>query len=196
MKIKGFTLIELLISISILAILLSLSYSGLNAVLISHERISEQQEKFKKFNYTFNQLHTELQHIVARPVTDTYNTRLAAFFLSYSNNTEFSFTRAGRPNPSGLPRSSLQRIDYFMDDNTLKKRVWFAPDNADIQNFKEQALLENITEIKVAAFADDGQWHTIWPPKDTPLDILPKAIKLTISKKDTGNFVQLIELTR
>jgi len=196
MKTKGFTLIELLISISILAILLSLSYSGLNSVLISHERISKQQEKFKKFNYTFNQLHTELQHIVARPVSDTYNNRLAAFFLSYSNDTEFSFTRAGRPNPSGLRRSSLQRLDYFMDNNTLKKRVWFAPDNSDIQSFKEEELLKNITEIKVEALADNGGWHTTWPPTGAPLDILPKAIKLTISEKDTGDFVQLIELTR
>ena len=49
----GFTLIELLISISILAILLTLSYAVLNSVLKNHSLLSEQQVKFEQFNSLF-----------------------------------------------------------------------------------------------------------------------------------------------
>jgi len=195
-KAKGFTLMELLIAISILAILMSMSYSGLNSVLISHERISEQQDKFKKFNYTFIQLRTELQHIVARPVADVYGTKLAALSLTYGNGVELSFTRAGRPNPSGMRRSSLQRIEYFMDDDTLKKRVWRAPDNSDIRNSKELTLLPNITELIIEVLADNRRWYKSWPPQNSPIDILPKAIKFTVKEKDKGEFMQIIEFPR
>jgi general secretion pathway protein J len=197
---KGFTLIELLIAISILAILLSLSYAGLNSVLKNHAVLSVQQIKFKQFNSLFSQLHTELQHIIPRPVTTDSNTKEAALLIKYQS---LSFSQLGRANPTHLARSSIQRISYFLEDNALIKRVWLAPDNSDMSNYTEQKLLEDITELEFEVLADNKQWLTEWPPEEaTPkltqrnLSLLPRAIKITLSREGLENFTQLIELPR
>ncbi|BCG64183.1 MAG: general secretion pathway protein J [Methyloprofundus sp.] len=194
MKYKGFTLIELLIAISILAILLSLAYSGLNSVLLTHQRITEQQQRLQQFNYTFTQLHSEIQHIVPRTVTDSYRTPLAALLLTESNDLQFSFTRAGHPNPSGIARSSLQRIDYYLQDKTLYKRIWFAPDNTETDNYREQQLLANVTQVTIQVLAYDKRWYSNWPPQNAPLNILPLALKISMSTPLYGDFEQIIEL--
>lgn len=197
---KGFTLIELLIAISILAILLALSYAGLNTVLKNHTLLSEQQIEFEKFNSLFTRLHTELQHIVPRPIVTDSNTKTAALLIKYQS---LSFSRLGRANPTGLARSSLQRIDYFLEDSTLIKRVWLAPDNSDMDNYTEEKLLEDITELSFEALADNKQWLSTWPPEEATaelnqrnLSLLPRAVKITLSREGLENFTQLFEFPR
>jgi len=197
---QGFTLIELLISISILAILLSLSYAGLNSVIKNHTRLSEQQIKFNQFNTLFTRLHNELHHIIPRAVTVDNNEKVAALVIKYQF---LSFTKLGKANPSKLAHSSLQRIDYFLDDKTLKKRIWRAPDNLDIDNHTEEDLLEEVTELKFEALSDNKQWFTLWPPEEATteltqrnLSLLPLAIKVTLSREGLENFTQLIQLPR
>ncbi|MDC9728792.1 MAG: type II secretion system minor pseudopilin GspJ [Methyloprofundus sp.] len=197
---KGFTLIELLISISILAILLSLSYAGLHSVLKNHTLLSEQQIKFTQFNSLFSRLHTELQHIIPRPVTIDSNTKVAALVIKQQS---LSFTRIGKANPTGLARSSVQRIEYILEDNNLIKRVWLAPDNSDMDNYLEESLLDNITELNFEALADNKQWFSAWPPEESSeelrernLTLLPRAIKITLSRKGLEDFTQFIEFPR
>jgi len=194
---KGFTLIELLIAISILAILLSLSYAGLNSVLKNHALLSVQQEHFKQFNQTFTRLRTELHRIIPRPVRDAYSTQQAALSLA----TQFiRFTTLGRPNPTHLPRSSLQRIEYFLDDTKFKKRTWLTMDGTDNNRYRDSILLENISQIRFEALSDNQQWHSLWPPEPTEenkqLTLLPRAIKITLTQTDKEPFMQFIELPR
>jgi len=197
---KGFTLIELLIAISILAILLTLSYAGLNTVLKNHSLLSEQQIKFNQFNTLFNLLHSELQQIIPRAVTTNNTEKSPALLIGYQS---LSFTRLGKPNPTGLARNSLQRIDYFLEDSDLKKRTWFAPDNADMENYNEETLLEGVTLLTFEALADNQQWFSAWPPQESTeeaikknLTLLPRAIKITLSREHLEDFTQLFELPR
>ncbi len=194
---QGFTLIELLIAISILAILMALSYAGLNSVLISHKHLTAQQTRFKEFNYTFTELHNTLHHITARPVSDAYGTLLPALSLDYNNGLSLSFTRLGRPNPSGLQRSSLQRLRYFIDENTLKKQLWLSPDISDASLFQQNDLINDIETIDITVLADNKTWYRNWPPQDgQPLSLLPKAVKIAITRTDKREFMQIIELPR
>lgn len=197
---KGFTLIELLIAISILAILLTLSYAGLSSVLKNHTLLSAQQVKFSQFNRLFTRLHSEVQQIIPRPVTTDSNIKVAALLIKYQS---LSFSKLGRPNLTNLARSSLQRIDYFLEDNTLIKRVWLAPDNADMANYTEEKLLEGITELTFEALANNKQWLRTWPPEEASteltqrnLSLLPLAIKVTLSREGLNGFTQLIEFPR
>jgi len=194
---KGFTLIELLIAISILAILLSLSYAGLNSVLKNHALLSVQQEQFKQFNQSFTRLRTELHRIIPRPVRDAYNNQQAALSLA----PQFMrFTILGRPNPTHLPRSSLQRIEYFLEDTQFKKRTWLAIDGTDMNHYREEILLDNIQQLQFSALSDKQQWQNLWPPEaienTNQLTLLPRAIKITLTQEDKDDFIQLIELPR
>jgi len=168
--------------------------------IVATQIFYQQQIKFNQFNTLFSRLHSELQQIIPRTVTVDTNTQVAALTIKYQS---LGFTKIGQANPTGLARSSLQRIEYFLEDTTLIKRVWFAPDNSDINNYTEETLLEDITELTFEALADNKQWFNLWPPEESTaelnqrnLTLLPRAIKITLSREALDDFTQLIEFPR
>lgn len=197
MKIKlqtGFTLIELLIAIIVLAILATMAYSGLNSVLKSHEILSKQQEKFNQLNQIITQLEKEIRTIVPRPVHDQYKTLVPALKLEVNNGIVFSFTRAGIPNPSGLQKSSLQRIDYIFKNQILKKRVWLAVDSNN-EDYKETTLSTTLTQFKIELLGFDDNFYQQWPMNRTDAaDILPKAVKFSLNSKETSEINRVVDL--
>lgn len=197
MKIKqpaGFTLIELLIAIIVLAIMSTLAYRSLNSVLKSHQILEKQQQNFNQLTQIITQLQKEIRHIVPRPVHDKYNTVLPALKLETGNSVIFSFTRAGIPNPSGLQKNSLQRIDYIFNQHTLKKHIWLAVDTNN-NAYKEDIIATDLKQFKLELLGFDGLWYQQWPnSKSEPIDSLPKAIKLTVINQNTNEVMQLLDL--
>lgn len=192
---NGFTLIELLIAITILAILAAMAYGGLNSVLKSHEILNKQQENFNQLNQIISQLEKEIRDIVPRPIHDKYNTLLPALKLDSNNGVVFSFTRAGVPNPSGLQKNPLQRIDYLFSNQSLKKRLWLTVDNNNAEDYVTSTLATDVTQFKIELLGYDGNFYQQWPANqnDAP-DILPKAIKFSLKSKESAEINRLVEL--
>lgn len=193
---SGFTLIELLIAITILAILAAMAYSGLNSVLKSHDILTKQQESFNQLSQIITQLQKEIRHIVPRPVHDKYNSLLPAIKLETGTHLLFSFTRAGIPNPSGVQKNSLQRIDYIFAKPVLKRRLWLAVDNNNIEEYQDEIIASNLSQFKIELLGFNGQWYQQWPVKRSdPADILPKLVKFSfISEAAAGEITRLVEL--
>ena len=191
----GFTLIELLIAITILAILSAMAYGGLSSVLKNHEILTAQQEKFTELTQLMTQLQKEIRHIVPRPVHDKYSTFIPALRLENGTTVLFSFTRAGIPNPTGRQKNSLQRIDYIFNNKTLKKQTWLTIDRNNSADYSEEIISTTLEKFKVEVLGFDGNVYQQWPLNKTdPLDILPKAIRFTLTNKETGDISRLVEL--
>jgi type II secretion system protein J len=93
-----------------------------------------------------------------------------------------------------MARSNLQRIDYYLQDKNLYKRIWFAPDNTETDNYRKQLLLTNLSQVTIQVLAYDKQWYNSWPPWNAPLNSLPLALKISMSTKLYGHFEQIFEL--
>lgn len=192
---SGFTLIELLIAITVLAIMSAMAYGGLNSVVKNHELLSKQQESFNQVIQIVTQLQKEIRQIVPRPVHDKYSALISALKLETSNEIIFSFTRAGIPNPSGLQRNSLQRIDYLFSGKTLKKRTWLTIDRNNSADYSEEIITTTLAKFKIELLGFDGIWYQQWPTnKNDPIDLLPKAIKFNLMLQDSGEVSRLVEL--
>ena len=194
-KQMGFTLIELMIAITILAIIASMAYSGLNSVLKSHEILTTQQNSFNQLNQIMTQLQREIQAIVPRPVHDKYNEMIPALKLETANTISFSFTRSGIANPLELPKSSLQRIDYFFNGKTLKKQTWLTIDRNNSADYREEIISSDLKTFKIEVMGFNGMWYQQWPlNKKDSLDILPKAIRFSFSTPIAENMTRIVEL--
>jgi general secretion pathway protein J len=193
----GFTLIELLIAITIFAIISVMAYSGLNSVLKSHEMLNKQQQSFKEIAQIITQLQKEIRHIVPRPVHDKYNLVLPAIKVELGTDLViFSFTRAGIPNPSGIQKNSLQRIDYIFNKQTLRKRIWLTVDINNIEDFREEIVLSPLKQFKVELLGYDNNWYPQWPVdiKTDPVDLLPKAVRFSLVTDELGQISRIVEL--
>lgn len=192
---QGFTLIELLIAVTVLAIISTMAYSGLNSVLKSHEILTKQQNNFNQISRLANQLQKEIRQIVPRPVHDKYSNFISALKLETANGVIFSFTRAGIPNPSGLQKNSLQRIDYFFSKPVLKKQIWLTIDRNNSSDYKEEIVGNNFTQFKIELMGFDGLWYQQWPVNNNEaIDVLPKAIRFSFATQESGEINRIVEL--
>jgi type II secretion system protein J len=140
-------------------------------------------------------LQREIRYIVPRPIRDKYNTQLPAVKLEGSGDIIFSFTRAGIPNPTGVQKNSLQRIDYLFTKQLLKKRTWLSIDNNNSEDYREEIISEKLTQFKIEILGFNNNWYQQWPSqKNDPLDLMPKAVKVTLVSAETGEIVRLLEL--
>ena len=191
----GFTFIELLIAVTVLAIMSTMAYSGLNSVLKSHEILTRQQDDFNQISQLVSQLQRELRQIVPRPVHDKYSSLIPALKLETANGILFSFTRAGIPNPSVLQRNSLQRIDYLFAGQTLKKQIWLTIDRNNSADYKEEIVNNHLTLFKIEVLGFDGLWYSQWPVNNNEaIDALPKAIRFRFATQESGEISRIVEL--
>jgi hypothetical protein len=72
-----------------------------------------------------------------------------------------------------------------------------------MDNYTEETLLEEVTELTFEALADNKRWFSTWPPVGATIELnqqnmtlLPRAIKVTLSREGLDDFTQLVEFPR
>jgi len=107
-------------------------------------------------------------------------------------------TRSGWSNPAGVPRSTLQRVAYELDDQKLRRDYWLMLDRTLDAEPVSAVLLEQVREVKLRFLDGNQTWHEQWPPlgysaPDAPR-VLPIAVEITLELEDWGRIVRLVEV--
>ena len=199
----GFTLLELLIALAIFSLLSVMSYSGLTSVLDQHARTDEAADRLGEMQRLYLLMQRDLEQIVARPVRNEYGDQLAAL----EGGDGLQFTRGGWRNPLELPRSSLQRVGYAFEDETLVRYTWQVLDRVQDSLPRRQPVTDMLADLSVRYLSTTDTWQTSWPPDDTGqvgvisvgaaaphLLELPKAIEMTLEHGQLGKLVWLFQL--
>ena len=122
---RGFTLLELLIAISIFAVVSAMAYSGLASVLNTRKVVDERAETLLKVQKVFGILQREVSQIANRPIRDAFgDTQPAVKSSTLGAATYLEFTHGGYQNPLLQARSSLRRVAYRLDEESLVRLTW------------------------------------------------------------------------
>jgi len=191
---RGFTLIELLVALAIFALLSLLAYGGLSSVLETGDRTAQRLAHLGALQRSVARLVDDLVQLSPRPVRDNFGSARPAFDATAGSDTLVAFTRGGWPNPAGLTRSSLLRVEYGLDGRTLVRRTWSVLDRAPQSEPLEQRLLERVDRFEMRYYDADGRWQGFWPPVGTPAGgtLLPRAIELLIEVEGFGQITRLV----
>ena len=122
---RGFTLIELLVSMAIFAIISVLALGGLNTVVTQQQLARERMAEVVDLQRTMRFLTTDLAQLYPRYVRDELGQGSEAPLVA-DGLGEFivRLTRGGWRNPARLPRGTLQRVQYRLDDDELLREYW------------------------------------------------------------------------
>ena len=194
---KGFTLLELVIAIGIFAILSALAYGGLNSILRASSHTLEAGAAMQDLQLAINIIQQDFSQITPRSIRDEYGEKQPALKSELGAEEVIRFTRRGWRNPTLQQRSTLQRVAYQLEENTLIRRYWHHLDLAPNPQFISLPLLEGIEEITFQ-FREKNNADPIesWPPqrdKDTS-ELLPRAIEINIKTERWGEISRLIPL--
>jgi len=196
---RGFTLLELLVVILIFGIFATMAYGGLNSVLNTRHRIEDSLARTGEYQRAYVRLRDDFINGSGRTVRDGDGVGQAALLFD-NYNRRLEFTRAGWSNPALLPRATLERVSYFLDDSQsdnyrLIRRSWRVLDRASQSQPVDLVLLNHVEQIQLRFLDSQLHWQTQLPPGGagasagsggTASIAPPKAVDLTLSTRDWG----------
>lgn len=193
---QGFTLLELLIAITIFAVIATFVYAGLDIVLDTKKQTDTYLERLTRLQLGLNLMQRDIEEAVDRPVRDEYGDPLPALRSGGLSTLLLELTRGGYANPMKLPRSTLQRVGYQLEDETLYRITWPTLDRAQNSEPHRQSLFDGVKGIEIVFYDQAMEKKSEWPAPSTgkqnqKASALPKAIEIVFELDKWGSVRRL-----
>jgi general secretion pathway protein J len=208
---RGFTLVEVLIALAITAFISALAYGSLSAALEAVDSTKATARRSYDLDRAWMIISRDIGQFVARPVRDEFGQVEPALVGGAAARFPLSFTRTGWYNPNQLPRSSLQRVAYRVQDGVLWRDAYPVLDRAPDTQPAEARLLDDVEVFEVVFLAgldkvppsdrgialDTRDWQGSWvADTSTPgVEIPPPvALEIRLQLKDMGEIRRIYAL--
>ncbi len=195
----GFTLIEVLVALTVFAIMSALAYGTLNQTMISAEILSARMDRLQAIQRTMRRVSQDFMQLAPRPVRDELGDSFSpALQTDIRTGFALEFTRGGWSNSIALPRGTLQRVAYRLEDDELVRYHWNVLDRTLSNQVIGVTLLDDVESLVFRFMQENGEWTEQWPPAQRagPLGFRyrPRAVQMILTLLDEGELTRLIEV--
>ena len=198
---QAFTLIEVLVALAVFGVLSLLAYMSLGQTLANADMLSERMNRLQSIQKTMSYVSSELLQTVPRPVrTDLGDVAVPALLSSFGSEFALQLTHAGWPNSAGLPRSTMQRTAYRIEDDDLLRYHWNVLDRT-VNNIPiKTVMLEDVASLTFRFLQANGDWSDQWPPLSAQAapsaSNLPRAVEILLTLEDEGDISRMVEVSQ
>lgn len=177
----GFTLIELLVALAIFGLIAGAGVLLLGNSVSAQGAIKMRLDDMAAVERADGALSADLGQAISRISRTDAGTLAPAFFSNPNGEATpvLQFVRAGRANVSDAPRSSLQKVEYWVRAGRLERRSYDAVDGGVARD--PAILLENVEAATLRFRNAKGEWIDSWIP--TQPDLLPRAVEMQVVRK-------------
>ncbi|HKI74688.1 MAG TPA: type II secretion system minor pseudopilin GspJ [Pseudomonadales bacterium] len=192
---RGFTLLEVLVAMAIFAIIGLGANEMLRSIIRTHDRVRQVTDTLGQLSMALVVIQRDVAEIVPRGIRDENGDPQPPLMVG-TGTYSMEFTRAGWNNPTGLPRSDLQRVAYQLtDDGKLQRVMWLVLDRAQDTKPVVQTLMTDVTDFRVELLKDDGTTVDNWPESTSKRPGgLPLAVEMSIDTKSMGELRRVFAL--
>ena len=196
---RGFTLIEVMVALAVFGVMWVLSYAVLGSTLENVDYLGERMDRLQNVQRAVRYLSTDLMQAAPRPVRDELgDTYLPAVSSSFGSEFALQLTHGGWGNPAGLPRSTLQRVAYRLEDDKLVRYHWAVLDRTYANEPVATILLDNVESLYFRYYTATGELSETWPPGAQPggasMRSRPRAVEIVLTLPDEGEITRLLEI--
>ena len=196
---KAFTLIEVLVALAIFGILSALAYGALSQTLLSAEMLNERMDRLQAIQKTMRHLSQDFIQLAPRPVRLELGDSLGPALQSdLRSEYAVELTRGGWSNPVALPRGTLQRAAYRLEEDELVRYYWTVLDRTLSNEPIAVTILDGVEGLKLSYLLDNGDSIEQWPPPNTPgplgLRQRPRAVEIILTLQDQGEIRRVVEI--
>lgn len=201
MRARGFTLVEVLVAIFIFAIVSAIAMGGYNQLVKQSDIVDAGAARTRAVQSTMQRFNLDFTSLEPRPVRQPLGDGLVPALRADDKSADAfaEFTHSSWSNPAGVPRSTLQRVAYRIEDNKLIREYWLSLDRTMTSEPESAVLIEGVKEVKLRFMDANRSWHDQWPPLGySPADapwVRPIAVEVTLTLEDWGELKRLIEVS-
>jgi general secretion pathway protein J len=199
----GFTLLELIVSIAIFTIVGALAMGGYNQLVKQSGIAQEKMQRVRKVQAAVLKMSQDLEQLEPRPVRQPLGSAtLPALLADNRNQVLMEFTRAGWSNSAGVQRSTLQRVDYRLQDKKLYRDYYTVLDRTLANEPVSAEILDKVHAVTLRFMDQTRTWQSQWPPLSgtgaqpgpAAARARPFAVEITVELEDWGKIVRVVEL--
>ncbi len=195
----GFTLLEVLVAIAIFAFVGVMALSGYTQLQKQTEYQQLRLERIREVQRAVQTLAQDFTQIEPRAIREPLgDQRLPALMAGEGIEYKVEFTRAGWSNTAGLPRPTLQRVAYRLDQDGLWRDYWRVLDRTQASEQVRIKLLTGVRAVSFRFLSPSQEWVERWPqPGGNPLEqqrLRPAAVEVTLDLEDWGQIRRVIEV--
>lgn len=197
---NGFTLIEVMVAVVIFAIVGLIAMTGYNELVKQSDIVSAGAARTREIQSAMQRLNLDFTSLEPRPVREPLGDSLIPSLRSDArSDTLAQLTHSGWSNPAGVPRSTLQRVSYRLENNKLLREYWLALDRTMTGEPESAVLLDRVKRMELRFMDGNRTWHEQWPPlgysaPDGPR-LRPIAVEITIELEDWGEIKRVVEVS-
>jgi len=196
---RGFTLIEMLVALAVFGVVAMIAYMTLGQTLANSDLLTTRMDRLQAIQRTVRFLDNDLMQVSPRPVRDVLGDSYApALRTDLGGEFALELTHGGWNNPAGLPRGTLQRSAYRIEDGELIRYHWNVVDRTVGSEPVAIALLDEVDSLVFRFLKADGEWSEQWPPITAQgaaaFRLRPRAVELFLTLNDEGEIRRLLEV--
>ena len=196
---RAFTLIEVLVALAIFGMLAAIAYGTLGQTLSNAEVLTERMQRLQSLQRTMRYLSEDFMQLAPRPVRDDLGDNFGpALHTDVESDFAVELTHGGWSNPASLPRGTLQRVAYRLEEDELVRYYWTVLDRTLSNEPAGRALLDEVDSIVFRFMQENGEWTEQWPPENRPglmgLRQRPRAVEIILTLADTTEIRRLLEI--
>ena len=196
---KAFTLIEVLVALAIFGILSAFAYGALSQTILSAEILGERMDRLQAIQKSVRYLSQDFLQLAPRPVRQELGDSFdPALLTDFSSEFALELTHGGWSNPVALPRGTLQRSAYRLEDDELVRYYWTVLDRTLSNEAIGVTILDGVESLLFRYLLDSGDWIEQWPPPTLPgplgLRQRPRAVEIVLTLQDEGEIRRIIEI--
>jgi general secretion pathway protein J len=197
---RGFTLLEVLIAIAIFVIVGALAMGGYNELVKQSEIVEASNARSRAVQAAVQRIVQDFATLEPRPVREPLGESFQPALRADARSEQLAeLTHSSWSNPAGIPRSTLQRVAYRLDeDGRLRREYWYVLDRTLTGEPASTVLVDKVERVAFRFMDNNGRWHEQWPPlgySGPDLQrVRPIAIEITLELEDWGEIKRLVEV--
>lgn len=196
---RGFTLIEVMVAMAIFGVMTVLAYMSLGQTLANAALLTARMDRLQAIQRTMRFIGNDLLTAAPRPVrSELGDAYLPAMQVTASNDYLLAITHGGWPNPAGLPRSTMQRSVYLLQEDKLLRVYNTVLDATYSNNAIATEILDGVVSLEFRLIQDNLETINQWPPLAaqgaSALQLRPRAVEIILTLEDEGEIRRIIEV--